>query len=67
MFGIVQYQTQGYSAFLYIVPIGIIAFPTVFIAVKFGQEKGKEQVSHLIAFLYHTLEEISDVERLKNR
>lgn len=67
MFGIVQYQTQGYSAFLYVVPVGIVAFLTVFIAAKFGQEKGKEQVSHLIAFLYHTLEEISDVERLKNR
>jgi hypothetical protein len=67
MFGFVQYQTQGFSPFLYLVPFGIIAFSSVFFAAKLGQEKGKDQASHLIAFLYHSLEELAPIERMKNR
>jgi hypothetical protein len=63
----VQYQTSGSSLYIWLIPIGIIAFSTVFIASKIGQRKGRDQMLHLVSFLYHSLKEIGDVERIERR
>ena len=67
IFGFVQYQQDGSSPWIWVIPVGIVALSTVFITSKFGQKKGRDQMLHLISFLYHSLEEIGDVERLERR
>lgn len=65
IFGYVQYQTSGSSPFLWVIPFGIIAMASVFITSKYGQRKGRDQMLHLVSFLYHGLDEITEVERSK--
>jgi hypothetical protein len=65
MFGLVQYSTSGSSQLLWVLPIGIIALSTVFISAKLGQKKGRDQSLHLVSFLYHTLAEKGEVERIE--
>jgi hypothetical protein len=67
MFGLVQYSTSGSSPFLWVLPIGFVAFSTVFISAKIGQKKGRDQMLHLVSFLYHNLSEISTVERVERK
>lgn len=66
IFGLVQYQESGYSSWLYVIPIGVVLISTAFIAAKYGQRKGRDQMLHLVSFLYHHLSEIGDVERIEN-
>lgn len=65
MFGIVQYQTTGTSTWIYLIPIGLVAFLSVFITSKVGQAKGRDQMLHLVSFLYHSLSEITEVKRVE--
>ena len=67
MFGIIQYQQLGSSSWIWLLPIGILALSSVFTVAKFGQKKGRNQMLHLISFLYHGLEEITEVERMDNK
>lgn len=67
MFGFVQYANNGYSAWLWFLPIGIILISSIFISAKIGQQKGRDQMLHLVSFTYHSLDEIGDVERLEVR
>lgn len=67
MFGLVQYSTSGFSPWIWVLPIGLIALSTVFISAKLGQKKGRDQSLHLVSFLYHTLAEKGDVERIERR
>lgn len=67
MFGLVQYSTSGSSPWIWVLPIGIISFLTVFISAKIGQKKGRDQMLHLVSFLYHSLAEKSDVQRIERR
>ncbi len=67
IFGMVQYSQDGSSPWIWVIPIGIILLSTAFIASKIGQRKGRDQMLHLISFLYHSLEEIGPVERLERR
>jgi hypothetical protein len=66
IFGLVQYQEEGSSPWLWAIPIGTLLISSAFIAAKFGQRRGRDQMLHLVSFLYHTLEEITDVERIDN-
>ncbi len=66
IFGFVQYSQDGYSNWLYVIPVGIVMIASAFIAAKFGQRKGRDQMLHLISFLYHNLSEITTVERIEN-
>jgi hypothetical protein len=63
MFGFVQYSRTGSSPWLWVIPFGIILVSTVFIAAKIGQQKGRDQMLHLVSFLYHSLEEKGPVTR----
>lgn len=67
IFGIVEMQTSGSSGWIYVIPIGLVLFSSVFITSKYGQHKGRDQMLHLISFLYHSLEEITEVERVEHR
>lgn len=67
IFGIVEYHTSGSSGWIWVIPIGIILLSSVFITSKIGQHKGRDQMLHLVSFLYHSLEEISEVERIERR
>lgn len=67
MFGLVQYSTSGSSNYIWLIPIGCIAFSTVFIAAKVGQKKGRDQMLHLVSFLYHSLNKLGDVERINQK
>lgn len=67
MFGFVQYQRDGFSWFLWLIPMGIIAFFSVFLVAKIGQKKGRDQMLYLVSFLYHSLAEIGPVERVERR
>ncbi len=64
MFGIVQYYTSGSSPWIYVVPIGILLLSSVFITSKFGQHKGRDQMLHLVSFVYHSLSEIATPNRV---
>ncbi len=67
IFGLVQYNQQGSSPWIWIIPIGVVLLSSAFIASKFGQRKGRDQMLHLVSFLYHSLDEITEVERLERR
>lgn len=64
MFGMVQYSIENDSTFLWIWPIGIAVFLTLFIVSKIGQRKARNQTLHLVSFLLHTLERKWKVERV---
>jgi hypothetical protein len=63
-FGLVQYQQEGSSNWLYVIPIGTVLISSAFVAAKIGQRKGRDQMLHLVSFLYHSLEKIATVERI---
>jgi hypothetical protein len=65
MFGIVQYATVGSSPWIWLIPVGLIAFSSVFVTAKIGQSKGRDETLHLVSFLYHSLEKITKVERIE--
>lgn len=65
IYGWIQYSNQGFSNWLWIFPIGLLLFLTVFLTTKIGQQKGRDQMLHLVSFLYHSLNEITEVKRVK--
>lgn len=66
-FGWAQYNVDGTSSWLWVVPFGVIGLSTAFLASKIGQRKGRNQMLHLISFVYHELSKISEVERLERK
>ena len=67
IYGIVKYQNSGDSNWLWTIPVGIVLTFSVFVTSKLGQKKGRDQMLHLISFLYHSLDEITEVERCEVR
>lgn len=65
LYGFVKYQTYGDPYGLWILPLGLLLFSSVFISAKFGQKKGRDQMLHLVSFLYHTLSGITEVKRVE--
>jgi hypothetical protein len=65
MYGIVEWKTHGSSPFIWVFPIGLVLWSTVFISSKIGQQKGRDQMLHLVSFVYHSLSEISEVHRVE--
>ncbi len=65
IFAWVNYSETGASGWLWIFPIGVILTLSIFITSKIGQHKGRDQMLHLVSFIYHTLDEIGEVERLE--
>ncbi len=67
LYGWAQFNVNGSSAWLWVVPIGIVGLSSAFIASKIGQHKGRNQMLHLISFVYHELSKIGPVERLERK
>lgn len=65
MFGAVYYQTKGDPFYLYFIPLGLVLISTVFLTAKAGQRKGRDEMLHLISFLYHSLDELGEVKRVE--
>ncbi len=65
MYGLSQVTLGKSSAFVWILPIGLVVLSSVWLTAKFGQKKGRDQMLHLISVLYHTLDENGDVERVE--
>jgi hypothetical protein len=63
-FGMVQYNQQGSSPWIWVIPVGLVLLSSAFIASKIGQRKGRDQMLHLVSFIYHSLDEVTEVERL---
>lgn len=66
-YGRAQYNVNGHPAWLYVVPFGILGLSSAFVAAKIGQSKGRNQMLHLISFVYHELSKIGPVERLERK
>ncbi len=64
IYGIVKFQNSSESFWLWTIPIGIILTFSIFLTSKIGQNKGRDQMLHLISFLYHSLDEVTEVERI---
>lgn len=67
IFGFAQYNVHGSSIWLWVIPFGVLGLASAFVASKFGQHKGRDQMLHLISFVYHRLAELGEVERLERR
>lgn len=67
IYGIVKYQSSGDALWLWTIPVGIVLTLSVFVTSKIGQRKGRDQMLHLISFLYHSLDGVTTVERLEYR
>ncbi len=63
IFGWAEYQLHGSSLWLWMVPIGLLGLSSAFVASKFGQKRGRNQMLHLVSFLYHHLTELGPAER----
>lgn len=66
IYGLVKYQETGLVNWLWVIPAGVMLTFTLFITSKIGQQKGRDQMLHLVSFLYHSLDEITVVERLES-
>lgn len=66
-YGWAKYSVDGSTAWLWVVPIGLVGLSSAFIASKYGQHKGRNQMLHLISFVYHELSQLGAVERLERR
>lgn len=64
IFGLVKYQETGAINWLWVIPTGILMTFSIFITSRIGQRKGRDQMLHLVSFLYHSLDQVTDVERL---
>lgn len=64
MFAWVDYNETGATGWMWIIPIGIFLAGSIFTTSKIGQKKGRDQSLHLVSFIYHTLDDIAEVERI---
>lgn len=64
IFGLVHYLQTGSFTWLWVIPAGMLFTLSIFFTSKIGQNKGRDQMLHLVSFLYHSLDEFTTVERL---
>jgi len=57
MYGLVKWNMGHETNLLWLIPIGIILEILIFLATKWGQKKGRDQMLHLVSFLYHALDD----------
>ncbi len=63
MYGLVKWNMGHETNLLWLIPIGIVAELVIFLATKWGQKKGRDQMLHLVSFLYHSLDDNSLVRK----
>ncbi|MDX1446239.1 hypothetical protein [Lishizhenia sp.] len=64
IFSLVKYQQYDDASWLWVIPAGIVLTVSIFFTSKFGQNKGRDQMLHLVSFLYHGLDDVTSVERI---
>ena len=64
IYGLVKYQETGLINWLWVIPTGVLLTSTLFIVSRLGQQKGRDQMLHLVSFIYHALDDITEVERM---
>ena len=47
----------------WLIPGGIVLELLIFLATKWGQKKGRDQMLHLVSFLYHSLDDVDLVRK----
>ena len=63
-FGLSQLQLGHPAPFLWCWLFGGLVLPTIYIASKIGQKKGRDQMLHLVSFVYHSIAQKGDVTRV---
>ena len=66
MYGLVQMQLDKPSNAAYIIPVGLLILPSIYTFSKIGQKTGRDQMLHLISFLYHSINKNGNVERVES-
>jgi len=66
IYGLVKYYSFNDPSWLWVIPLGIVLTFSIFITAKLGQNKGRDQILHLVSFLYHSLDELTTVKRINN-
>lgn len=64
IYGYVVYKQDDNPYWLWTIPISILLIASAFLVAKFGQKKGRDQMLHLVSFLYHSLANVSKIERI---
>ena len=64
IFGLVKYMNNDDKSWLWIIPAGVICTASLFVVSKIGQKKGREEMLYLVSFIYHSLEQITEVKRM---
>ncbi len=63
MYGLVKWNMGHETKLLWLIPIGVMLEMLVFMATKWGQKKGRDQMLYLVSFLYHAIDD-NEMERL---
>lgn len=64
IYGLVKFSSFNDASWLWVIPLGLVLTLSIFFTSKIGQNKGRDQMLHLISFLYHSLNEVTKVERI---
>lgn len=65
MIGLSNWSLDKPATILWTVPLGLAIMPTIYFAAQSGQRKGRDQMLHLISFVYHVLDKHGQVERIE--
>lgn len=57
MYGLVKWNMGHETKLLWLIPIGLILELLIFLGTKWGQKQGRDQMLHLVSFLYHSLDD----------
>lgn len=63
LYGLSQLTMGNMSAFVWLLPVGVLLLPLVWLTAKIGQRTGRDQMLHLVSVLYHTLDAHGEVDR----
>jgi len=64
IYGLVKWVNFDDKSWLWVIPAGIICTASIFIVSKLGQKKGRDEMLYLVSFIYHSLDEITIIERI---
>ena len=63
MYGLVKWNMGHETNLLWLIPGGIIAEGLIYLATKWGQKQGRDQMLYLVSFLYHAIDD-NEMQRL---
>lgn len=65
IYGLAMSNMGDYSSFIWVIPIGLLLIPGIWVGAKIGQKAGRDQTLHLVSALYHALDAKGDVKRIE--